>query len=82
MNPVIIQKRIFEIRGQRIMLDFHLAELYQVETKALNQAIKRNAEKFPKDFMFRINKRYKPDPPTDGRSTGHLYYAAMEISDD
>ncbi len=50
-----IQNRIYEIRGERVMLDFDLAELYQVETKALNQAVKRNLSRFPNDFMFRLN---------------------------
>ncbi|HUZ59856.1 MAG TPA: ORF6N domain-containing protein [Hanamia sp.] len=49
-----IQNRIYEIRGERIMLDFDLAALYEVETKALNQAVKRNIKRFPQDFMFRI----------------------------
>jgi hypothetical protein len=49
-----IQNRIHEIRGERVMLDFDLAALYEVETKALNQAVKRNIKRFPKDFMFRI----------------------------
>ena len=49
-----IQNRIYEIRGERVMLDFDLAGLYEVETKALNQAVKRNIKRFPKDFMFRI----------------------------
>jgi hypothetical protein len=49
-----IQNRIYELRGERIMLDFDLAELYEVETKALNQAVKRNIRRFPKDFMFRL----------------------------
>ena len=47
-----IQSKIYEIRGQRVMLDFDLAELYQVETRALKQAVKRNIERFPGDFMF------------------------------
>ena len=51
---VIVQNLIYEIRGQKVMLDFDLARLYQVETKALNQAVKRNAERFPSDFMFRL----------------------------
>lgn len=51
----LIQSKIYEIRGQRVMLDFDLAELYQVETRVLNQAVKRNAERFPEDFMFRLN---------------------------
>jgi hypothetical protein len=49
-----IQSKIYEIRGQRVMLDFDLAELYQVETRALKQAVRRNIERFPKDFMFEI----------------------------
>ena len=48
----IIQNKIYEIRGQRVMLDFDLANLYDVETRALNQAVKRNIERFPLDFMF------------------------------
>ena len=51
---IIVQSLIYEIRGQKVMLDFDLARLYQVETKALNQAVKRNAERFPSDFMFRL----------------------------
>ncbi len=49
-----IQNRIYEIRGERVMLDFDLAELYEVATKALNQAVKRNNKRFPEDFMFRL----------------------------
>lgn len=50
----LIQSKIYEIRGQRVMLDRDLAELYQVETRVLNQAVKRNAERFPADFMFQL----------------------------
>ncbi|HEY2720629.1 MAG TPA: ORF6N domain-containing protein [Chitinophagaceae bacterium] len=50
-----IQNRIYEARGQRIMLDFDLAALYEVSTKALNQAVKRNIKRFPRDFMFRLS---------------------------
>ncbi|WP_293784667.1 ORF6N domain-containing protein [uncultured Pedobacter sp.] len=49
-----IQNRIYEIRGERVMLDFDLAALYEVETKALNQSVKRNIKRFPDDFMFRL----------------------------
>ena len=49
-----IQNRIYEIRGERVMLDFDLAQLYEVETKVLNQAVKRNLQRFPEDFMFRL----------------------------
>ena len=50
-----IQNRIYQIRGRRVMLDFDLAELYQVETKALKQTVRRNSERFPEDFMFEIS---------------------------
>ena len=49
-----IQNRIYEIRGERVMLDFDLAALYEVATKVLNQAVKRHVNRFPKDFMFRL----------------------------
>jgi phage regulator Rha-like protein len=52
----IIQNRIYEIRGERVMLDFDLAFLYEVETRVLNQAVKRNIKRFPNDFMFRLSK--------------------------
>ena len=54
MELNIIQNRIYEIRGLRVMLDFDLAELYQVETRVLKQAIRRNLERFPEDFMFEL----------------------------
>ena len=57
MNELMtIQEKIYEIRGQRVMLDFDLAELYGVETRLLNQAVKRNIERFPEDFMFQLSK--------------------------
>ena len=56
MDLQIIQTKIFEIRGCRVMLDFHLAELYQVETRALKQAVKRNLSRFPSDFAFQLTK--------------------------
>lgn len=49
-----IQTKIYEIRGQKVMLDFDLAELYEVETRALNQSVKRNIDIFPDDFMFQL----------------------------
>jgi AAA15 family ATPase/GTPase len=54
MDVAIIENKIFEIRGQKVMLDFDLAQLYEVETRVLNQAVKRNAIRFPEDFMFRL----------------------------
>ena len=49
-----IQSRIYEVRGVRVMLDFDLAALYQVETRVLKQAVRRNLERFPEDFLFRL----------------------------
>ena len=54
MELQTIQNKIYEIRGQRVMLDRDLAELYGVETKALNKAVKRNSERFPERFMFQL----------------------------
>ena len=54
MELQTIQNKIYEIRGQRVMLDRDLATLYQVETKVLNQAVKRNIKRFPPDFMFQL----------------------------
>src|SRR6185437_2685012 len=49
-----LQNRIYEIRGERVILDFDLARLYEVPTKALNLAVKLNLKRFPEDFMFRL----------------------------
>lgn len=55
MNQLeLIQSKIYEIREQKVMLDFDLAALYQVETRVLNQAVKRNMKRFPSDFMFQL----------------------------
>lgn len=56
MELQVIQSKIYEVRGTRVMLDRDLAELYQVETKALNRAVKRNIERFPERFMFQLTK--------------------------
>ena len=52
-----IQDLIYIIRGQRVMLDFDLAMLYEVETRSLNQTVKRNARRFPNDFMFQLTEQ-------------------------
>ena len=54
MQLQTIQNSIYELRGQKVMLDFDLAKLYEVETKVLNQAVKRNIKRFPPDFMFQL----------------------------
>ncbi len=51
-----IQNRIYNLRDERVLLDFDLAALYEVETRVLNQAVKRNLKRFPEDFMFRLTK--------------------------
>jgi hypothetical protein len=56
MEIAQIHQKIYEIRGHKVMFDFDLAELYQVQTKVLNQAVKRNLKRFPSDFMFQLNK--------------------------
>lgn len=56
MEINIIQQKIYDIRGFKVMLDFDLAEIYKVETKVFNQAVKRNIERFPEDFMFQLSK--------------------------
>ena len=52
---ILVQNLIYEVRGKKVMLDFDLARLYQVETRTLNQAVKRNIKRFPPDFMFQLN---------------------------
>jgi hypothetical protein len=54
--PEVIERRILLIRGQKVMLDAHLADLYGVSTKRLNQQMRRNKKRFPKDFMFQLTK--------------------------
>lgn len=54
INLSKIENMIYIVRGQKVMLDSDLAELYEVETKALNQAVRRNLDRFPRDFMFQL----------------------------
>jgi hypothetical protein len=56
MELELIKNCILEIRGKRVILDYELAKLYQVETKALKQAVRRNIDRFPEDFMFQLTK--------------------------
>lgn len=56
MQLQTIQTKIYELRGQKVMLDFDLAELYGTETRALKQSVKRNMNRFPPDFMFQLTK--------------------------
>jgi hypothetical protein len=54
MDQLVIQNKVFTIRGYKVMLDFDLAELYEIETRTLKQAVRRNIERFPDDFMFEL----------------------------
>jgi hypothetical protein len=54
----LIERRIYLIRGQKVMIDFDLAELYGVPTKRLNEQVTRNKKRFPEDFMFRLTKEF------------------------
>jgi hypothetical protein len=53
--PQVLGSRILEVRGQRVLLDSDLADLYEVDTKRLNEQVKRNAERFPADFMLQLS---------------------------
>jgi ORF6N domain len=57
LTPKLIQNKIFEIRGHKVMLDFDLAEMYEVETKRLKESVKRNTNRFPADFMFTLTQK-------------------------
>jgi hypothetical protein len=82
----IIQQRIYEVRGQRIMIDQHLAQLYEVPTKQLNLSVKRNIKRFPTDFMFQLTKdewdvlRFQIETLEKGKGkfTKYLPYAFTE----
>lgn len=56
VEPGVLAQRIFVVRGMKVMIDFHLAELYGVPTMRLNESVKRNKERFPEDFMFQLTK--------------------------
>jgi phage regulator Rha-like protein len=85
----LIEQRIFMIRGQKVMLDFHLAEIYGVPTKSLNLAVRRNINRFPSDFVFKITKdefdqvkeflRFQSETSNSGRGgRRYLPYAFTE----
>ncbi len=84
MTLTIIQNKIYEIRGQKVMLDFDLAELYEVETKMLKRAVKRNINRFPQDFMFELTAeeytalRYQIGALKQGQHAKYLPFAFTE----
>ncbi|MDO8546548.1 MAG: ORF6N domain-containing protein [Nitrospirales bacterium] len=72
-----IERRILLLRRQKVMLDADLAELYGVPTKALNQAVKRNKDRFPPDFMFRLSKEEKAEVVTICDHLSNLRFSPM-----
>lgn len=85
MEINVLQSKIYEIRGAKVLLDFDLALLYDVETKVLNQAVKRNAIRFPYDFMFQVTlnewEEYSSQTVTSSnknRGKSYLPYAFTE----
>jgi phage regulator Rha-like protein len=79
-----IQNRIYELRGERIMLDRDLAILYEVEVKVLNQSVKRNISRFPKDFMFQLTKeefeelRFQIETSIQGNSSSRSQFVTLK----
>lgn len=71
----VVERRILLIRGHRVMVDRDLAELYEVSTKALNQAVKRNLESFPEDFMFSLKEKEKIEVVTNCDHLAALKYS-------
>lgn len=70
-----IASQIFFIRGEKVMLDFHIAALYEVETRVLKQQIRRNTERFPADFMFQLSKAEWQELITNCDMLGSLKYS-------
>ncbi|TRZ97247.1 MAG: ORF6N domain-containing protein [Rhodocyclaceae bacterium] len=73
--PHAVANRILQLSGQRVMLDADLADLYGVETRALNQAVKRNVERFPEDFMFQLNAGEKAEVVANCDHLGQLKFS-------
>ena len=70
-----IESLILTIRGRKVLIDADLADIYGVETRTLNQAVKRNAERFPEDFVFRLNTDEKSEVITNCDHLAHLKFA-------
>lgn len=72
VSPTAIEQKIFLIRGQKVIMDRDLAHLYEVSTKVLNQAVKRNEQRFPNDFMFQLTEVEKDELVTNCDRFGRL----------
>jgi len=84
LNDHTITEKIYFIRGQKVMLDRDLAEMYDVPTKALKQAVKRNIERFPEDFMFEMSKKefenWRSQFVTSNSEYALLFYRTWRIN--
>jgi hypothetical protein len=76
LGPQVVATRILQLRGQRVILDTDLAELYGVETRVLNQAVKRNPDRFPEDFMFQLNVEEKAEVVANCDHLGQLKFSS------
>ena len=74
-SPEIVERRIYIIRRMKVMVDHDLANLYNVPTKVLNQAVKRNIRRFPPDFMFQLTKEEKKEVVTNCDHLKHLRFS-------
>jgi len=72
----VIEEKIFVLRGQRIMIDRDLAQLFEVETKYLNRQVKRNLIRFPTEFMFQLNEAERDQLVTNWHRFGSLKHTA------
>jgi len=79
LNNIVVDDKIFIIRGIQVMIDRDLAELYKVETRALNQAVKRNIESFPNDFMFELTNEEKEEVITKCDNLTSLKFSPSKI---
>ena len=79
----VVMDKIYLIRGKKVMLDRDLAQLYNVETKVLKQAVRRNIERFPEDFLFQLNKEKFTNlrSQTVSSSWGGVRYAPMAFTE-
>ena len=81
LQAINIENKILVIRGQQVMLDRDLAELYGVETKRLNEQVRRNTERFPEEFMFQLTRNELESVKSQIATSPNNLFAAFEILD-
>lgn len=80
-NSVNIENSIFLVRSKQVMLDFHLAEVYQVATKRLNEQVKRNSNRFPESFMFQLTEYLWSQIATSANQSHNQQYPPIEVKE-